>query len=601
MPFNPDDYLAKKEASTANASSNAPAAFNPDAYLAGKGIQTLPNDGNIQDGATAAQSFSQTHPVLANAMNAAKLAINPANYFMDKEIQNGGWAAAANAAAVHLGQGATLGLNDEASSAISALAPGAADQPYQQKYVSDRDKMRKQIADTAQSHPVISAISELVSAAPITALTAGSGALANAGLSGLMGFGKSNKDTLGQTALDTAIPAAASLGLSALANGKAVTKYITDKYKAFFNPEAGEAVIDKLNPANVGVTVSPRPNGDFEIKFAGEGDKLGQAYKIGKEDGKLLSNPNTQAKITDEVNHVFGSDENPGIIPTHIAQAKQDLGVMRDNVLKDKGSLATDVEGSFKSAWDKIKTYDTGGDVEKERAIEDLKNRMITLEQNLRAKSPTASLNDVPLLNAFQTKQELGEKIFGKSQLYKKADDARGIVQGLWGDLGKTVADTHPEVKTLTDAFSALYKLENNAINSPKQVEALTSPTANVARKAYKDFIKPFMELEPNTRAALMPNLQEYLATGLPTTLTKASILKAVDDAGMPKASLPYVIKKVYGSRFNAAAGLGALSNNTPAALQSLAPAASMGAASPALNALTVPNEQPQGALRPMQ
>lgn len=60
MPFNPDDYLAKKQNETATPSTGASQAFDPNAYLTTKGVETLPNQGNIQDGATAAKAYDQS-------------------------------------------------------------------------------------------------------------------------------------------------------------------------------------------------------------------------------------------------------------------------------------------------------------------------------------------------------------------------------------------------------------------------------------------------------------------------------------------------------------------------------------------------------------
>jgi hypothetical protein len=56
MPFNPDEYLAKKQVETSGNSAPQP-AFDPDAYLQTKGVQTLPNQGGIEDGASTAKAL----------------------------------------------------------------------------------------------------------------------------------------------------------------------------------------------------------------------------------------------------------------------------------------------------------------------------------------------------------------------------------------------------------------------------------------------------------------------------------------------------------------------------------------------------------------
>ncbi len=185
---------------------------------------------------------------------------------------------------------------------------------------------------------------------------------------------------------------------------------------------------------------------------------------------------------------------------------------------------------------------------------------------NLRSKSPTSSLNDVPLREAFMNKQDLGEKIFGDSQVYRKAPDARNILTNLWSDLGKSVssADESGQVKTLTDGFAALYKMQDNAINSATKIKALTSPTATAAREAYKDFINPMMKLDPNTRASLMPDLQEYIATEMPKTLNKQAVINAVTNNADSSGGLGWLMNKLYlnkATAYKTAGALGSVSN----------------------------------------
>lgn len=62
MPFNPDEYLAKKQAETATPSAGAQQAFDPNSYLQSKGVQTLPNGGTPQTPVSAAQAYEQSNP-----------------------------------------------------------------------------------------------------------------------------------------------------------------------------------------------------------------------------------------------------------------------------------------------------------------------------------------------------------------------------------------------------------------------------------------------------------------------------------------------------------------------------------------------------------
>jgi hypothetical protein len=572
MPFDPDKYLAEKQAATAQPSMEASTAFDPNAYLASKGINNLPNQGNIQNGPSTAESI--------------------------------GRAAA---------QGPTFGYGDEASAGTEA-AMGAVDSLVNgsnsfgdqgrlggitnavSNYARARDTQRQQNNEAQQAHPVVSALVEMATSIP-TAIAAG-GPVALQGA--IYGLGKSNKETALQSAKDAGWGALLAKvtqkglqmggsGLSKLAAGK-----------EFTNLNTNLPAVDAINPENVGVSVAARPNGDFDIKFGGN---LKDAVRLGADEGKLLTNKQLQANVTDEVNNVFGTEERPGQIPQLIDKTKASLGTIRDGVLKDKGAIATDVEGAFKKAYDKVDTYDTGGDIEKERAIADLKNRLQTAEFNLRSKSPTSSLDDVPLKTTFETKQDLGDKLFSTSQLYRKAQDARSIVQSLWGDLGKEVstADKTGQVKTLTDGFAALYRMEDNAINSPKQIEALTNPNANAARNAYNDFVAPLKKLDPNTRAALMPELQEYIATQLPKTLNKAAVIKAVNNAGDSKGGIGWVLNKLYLNKstgYQGAGAFGAASNMSvpariPGTLGAIASSPVTQSLAPSIGALSTDNSQP--------
>lgn len=459
-----------------------------------------------------------------------------------------------------LAQGATFGHQDEASGMTEA-AMGAVDSLVNgsnsfgdqgrlggvkniiNNYARARDTQRGQLAADREAHPVLEAAGEILGSIPLSIATRASATPARLFTSGAaFGLGSSNKEDLTTAADDATIGGLISLATGGLARIKG-NKIAPAVGEEFNNLGLGRKAIDSLNPENIGITSKIRPNGDFDIKFGGG---LKDAFILSKDSKKFLSSPELQAQVTDEVANIFGTESRPGAIPTLIAQTKDKLGVARDGVLQSKGAMATDTESALKKAWDRIKTYDTGGDVEKENAIKDLSQRLQNIELNLRSKSPTASLNDVPLLQTFSEKQNLGEKLFGTSQLYRKAPDARNIVQGVWSDLAKASGKVDPEVKTLTDAFSSLYKMENNAINSPAKMKALTSPTAGPARAAYQDFIKPLKDLDPNVRASLMPELQEYIATQMPKTLNKQAVINSVNSSADSKGGLGWVMNKLY-------------------------------------------------------
>jgi hypothetical protein len=518
-----------------------------------------------------------------------------------------------------LAQGATFGHQDEASGMTEA-AMGAVDSLVNgsnsfgdqgrlggvknviDNYARARDTQRDQLAADRDAHPVLEAAGEILGSIPLSIATRANSNLTRTGLAGATyGLGSSSKESAGQTALDTSIGGLIAIATGGLAKLKG-NKIAPAVGEEFNNLGLGKKVIDTLNPENVGITSKIRPNGDFDIKFGGG---LKDAFTLSKDSKKFLGNDTLKASVTDEVNNIFGTADRPGNIPQLIDQTKSRLGVARDGVLKNKGALSTDVESPFKKAFDRIKTYDTGGDVEKENALKDLTKRLGILEDNLLAKSPSGSLKDVPLLHTFETKQDLGEKLFGVSQLYRKAPDAKNIVQKLWGDLGNVAGKSDPEVKTLTDAFSTLYKMESNAINSPVKMKALTSPTAGPARAAYKDFIDPMLKLDPNTRASLMPELQEYIAVQMPKTLNKQAVLNSVNSSADAKGGMGWVLNKLYlnQSSLYSAAGTAGAASNIPASAANVGLSGLRGAANVSAPALGGFSAQPleQRALKELK
>lgn len=605
MPFNPDKYLAEKQSAQADAPSTG-AGFDPNQYLQSKGVQTLPNQGNIQDGATAAKSFAQT---AGNAI--------------------------ANAASKGLSVG---GLGRDLAPFVSAAFPTATDEAmgrdYGDRVLAAKADMDQSAAQSEAAFPTLSKVTQFITSIP-KAIAIG-GVLGKLGINGVSNQASAISGLEGLTQADKSKGyenLALQTGDAAVA-GKLLgnfTQNLGDKFAEVVAPadkivnQFGEqlgkdAVVDPLNPDRVGVEVKPVGNDAFNIKYQKFGGKTATAAKLGSEEGKLLTDPDLRAQVADDVAGVFGSDENPGKVPTLIQASKEKLGTIRDGILKDQGSAATDIEGSLKSAYDAHKTIDAAGDDKVQKAADDLLQRLQTIEGNLRTKSPTGSLDDVPLRDVFLQKQALGEALFGKNQIYRTAGPVRSRAIDLWSSLGKDVSDADPsgQVKTLTDAFSTLYRMEDNSINKASVLKAaFENPDAGDQRLAYKDFITPFTKMKPEDRSAFFPELQNYLAYDLPALMNKKAVVDAVNHVHDSPGGIGWVLNKLYlnkASAYNAAGGLGALQNRisnasfpNPSA-QTLGQVnssiqSSLPVAGSALGALTTDNSQPQGnpALKPLR
>lgn len=513
----------------------------------------------------------------AGLKKAKDVLLNPLSVFKSAGEQLGTELAtpgAGQATAVHAGQGATLGFGEELSAGVSAAAG--------EDYKKTRNRMRQEIDETAQSHPMLSALSEIAGGIPLTIATGGASvgrpilaAAINTGLAGAYGLGASKKNSLGEAATDTIKPALFAGGLSALANSKALTNTVKNNYKTYFNPELGKEVVDTVNVNNIPV-VKGVDNGALEIQFPSEGKKLKTAFKLGKEEARSLATPEMQAKITDEVTHIFGNDTVEGTFPKIIADTQSDLGLARDKILNSIGSNPLKTGSMLNESIDDIAKIQTGGlarDVKPAQA--DFTKEIITpMWKKFQSSSPTQNLDDVPLSAILEEKQALGKRLFGKEQLFHKTPAVREKTIKLYNNMNKLLNGHNNDLKLFNDAFDATYQMEDNVIKSYSKLNNLSDPNAGSARLAYETLIKPFQKLPENMRAALLPKIQNYLSKDMPATLLKSDIKNAAVKTVKADGIYEWALNKLMftqGGRISTASSLGAAVGKAGNAVQSTA------------------------------
>jgi hypothetical protein len=554
-----DTYIAQK------ADALSPQGVAPQDAAMSAGVQSAPSRFDQYEASKSQQNASakavQASPV-ANQMSSQGFETLPG--VQDEKSYAD---AIGNAASKGMSLG---GLGWDTAPLIAAIPATETDKElgrdYFDRVLTTKKQMDESFAKTAALHPGLTAVTQGITSIPKT--IAISGTLSDLGVvtargqgavtAGLEALTQSKKESVKGTATEVAQAAAFGYGLGALFDGYSSFKGGVGQSAVdeFGNPLGRPPTIDPLNADRVGVKVKPRPNGDFDIKFGG-GYK--DSYKLGKEQGKVFFDPEAQAQVEDEVARVFGTEARPGTIPQLIGKTKKDLGTARDEIFKKRGGVPTDVEAGLNRAEMRIEAFDPGGDSVRVGYKSDMQKKIRDLKIDLATKSNTpGDLGQVPLRDAFTAKQNLGERIFGKQNLYRGADDARQIFKDLYGDLGSAASTVDGEVKVLTDAFAGLYKMEENSFNLSK-VKSLIDPQAGTAREAYQDFIKPFKDMDPDIRAALMPDIQEYIATELPQTINKVAVMKAIT----PGTGIsPWAIKLSYltkGTGLKAARSLGAL------------------------------------------
>lgn len=536
MPFDPDKYLEQKQSAQADAPS-AGAGFNPDQYLQSKGVNTLSNDGNIKDGATAAKAFGQQ---AADTYN--------------KYSQN-------------VGQGAALGFGSQLNAGIQSAA-GAVDQAVNgqnnfgdqsspdasatqrtldaisnmgENYTRAKKGVDEAINKTRASDPIKAGLAELAGAiAPTSVTGAGLSSLgatngiAQAGLIGApYSFGSSQKegvDRLVDTAKGTGV-ALATAGALSLA-GKGISALKNTDYGQYLQSEYGD--YSKPVKAIQDLTASSAKEDPYALDYK---TKFGEPFRVGREMGQAMSDPNVQASVSKELN------DQPQIAQGIIDQTKQKIGTMRDALQAQHGDQEVDMQPTLKKIYNFIDGINIGkSDADRIAAKSDLRDAVAAIEDGLGQKTDpmTNATSKTTFGDLLDAQKSFGKDVF-ENKVFSKDNVINGAAKKVWGMLSDSAnaADesvgSGGQISTINKTFKALYSMEDNMI-SGQTIKSLTDPQAVGAENKFANFVKPFEELPPNVRDTLAPEMHDYLANQFPKTFSKAKVMLLATERGAQSA-----------------------------------------------------------------
>lgn len=201
MPFNPDEYLAKKQAK--QPASGTASGFDPSAYLTSKGVNTLPDNGNIPSGPSQGEAF-------------ARGAAQGATFSFGDELTSGVDAAVEKARELATGN--------------TSLAPGGS---LGDKYDAAKEQNRAVNKAAADAHPYTDIGGQIVGGLPAAIASGGSSLLTQAatgaGIGALNSLGSSENQTSEDALKNAAGSGGIAGGLALLLGGSArlVTKGIS--------------------------------------------------------------------------------------------------------------------------------------------------------------------------------------------------------------------------------------------------------------------------------------------------------------------------------------------------------------------------------------
>lgn len=311
MPFTADDAAnaAKKLGLQADIQApGSPGRIDPDQIAKSQGLQLLPNNGNIQDGPSTAESL---------ARGAA--------------------------------QGASLGFGDELSAAAGALVPTGTDKAMNRSYGDRYSNIKSQIrADNQKAsveHPIASALGEIAGATPLAIVTGGSSLLTQVGAASAIGALSSLGHSEDQSASDASKEAlktgAIAGGLAGILNGTfqlvtkgtgAVIKGPKESFK--LSADMGKSLNDPAVAQQIGQEID-----DVGTKFQqlsqSSRDQIGQNLETFASKTGTKVNPNLAIKdVVDKLDKF-----NPG--RNVLAQnAKADLNDAVTKISQDLSSQA---------------------------------------------------------------------------------------------------------------------------------------------------------------------------------------------------------------------------------------------------------------------
>lgn len=482
-------------------------------------------------------------------------------------------------------QGASIGgLGKDLAPFVSAALPTATDEAmnrtYTDRVVNAKNQIEKSSEKSVERSPYLHYGTQVVSSIPKSmslskvlgemGLTSGKSQGAVSGA--LEGLTQSKKETTGRTLVDGIL--GGLLGtltggtLDKLAgNSKASTTLVDD-----FGNITGKAV-DPLRVTKI-PTFSAENAKDGAIKVGVNDFGSGaDAFRLSKEQGKSLLNKNFQAEISDEVEAL------PSKIEGAINQTKADLGQTWQPLLKQYGAAPANSTNALKKAWSSTSEIIPENDEIVQKSLDAWKDRLGTIGTSLKAKSPTGSLDDVPMSAISDEMEKLGDLIWGKNKAYIKAPSVRKTAQDTYFALKDAfgAADkpaSGGQLAKINDVFAALYKMSENNDLTESKIGQIFDSTKGSGRAVYEKLINPFLKLDLDTRVALAPKMQEFLGKDVAATLTKKALLDSVSlSSGEKLGMLPLLSKIPKGSYYGGMSMLGVASqplNSLPAIAQSV-------------------------------
>lgn len=512
-------------------------------------------------------------------------------------------------------QGGTFGFGDEASGGVQA-AMGAADSlvngsnnfgdqgrlsgitNFTDNYAKSRDMLKAQNEIASEAHPVVSALSEIVSSLPLSVITAGSNLIKTAATQGAAyGLGKSNKDSLAQALKDSAV----SGGISALVAGS------IGKLGKALKDSAAEAGVDFNSAftefgdaikASTPLRVAKKGDDILKISYS-QGSK--QAFELGQEMQAALSNPEVKAQITDDLN------AQPKGLQQTFDQIRSKINPQYDETVAQYAKVPSDLTSVFDKARKSANSIFDKSDISVEKAKTALIDVLDNKEKDLVSKY--GSLKEVPLDELAATKQDIGNLVF-KQKAFKKAgtDSVHNSAVRFWGDLTDTLGATDVKsgsggkLANIDKVNRAIYNMESD-LPSGANLLSLSNPKAANARDSFNEFLTHWAKVPADTRQLYGQELTDYLKGPMSKAISKGQLMQAVDQGSAPGLKALGIYLPGRSGRMNYANKLGAfVGPSGPASTGSSLPNLSgiRQAAAPALGALQVDQSQPsgQGALQ---
>jgi hypothetical protein len=319
---------------------------------------------------------------------------------------------------------------------------------------------------------------------------------------GLAGLGSSEKESVEQTAKDTAIGAglgaAFSWGLNKLF-GK------------------GPAPIQKAKDGSYNINV---------------GQKTSDVFNVSRETAESMATPEAQNALRAELN--AAKDRLSQSVDLDFAASE----TLKQTGLQSKAALpAKGLQEALDSSWERISAIKPEGDEVAMGAMNALKDRFKDINMNLLKKSSSGKYDDVTLEGLEKVRGELGDIIF-RSKAYDKVPQVKGAAVNLWGKLTDVLKknDIDPITKEAGDltrglnAQRALFQVKDvvDELPSGDWIKGLANPSNSGAYERFKNLVKPLEDLAKKGEDLSLSNLANYISGDFNKTLLKARISNKV-------------------------------------------------------------------------